>query len=188
MNVRSTRWGVKRAQGQSDTARSEGSLRPEAPCRTNSIPLIWLLVPFWCKNLHSFESVSLLLIKRQTSLKPCVWPYCQLGSEDLWAWTVLSLSCMLTHSLHLTTVSNISIYPKLGYAHQKNAHRPGFVCITWGELLHWKQQHWLDWMSLIVMLTGLWPSGWFAWIRGAVGPRSARLLSVSMLLLLYSPF
>lgn len=150
--------------------------------RTNSITLICPLVTFWCKNLHSFEFVSLPLIKRETSVCLALLP------ARLWGPVSVKRLVLELHAHALASSHNISIYPKLGYAHQKNAHRPGFVCITWGELLHWKQQHWLDWMSLIVMPTGLWPSGWFAWIRGAVGPRSARLLSVSMLLLLYSPF
>lgn len=41
----------------------------------------------------------------------------------------------------------------------KHGNRLGFVCVTWGELVQWRRQLWVSWMSLIVMLTGICPWG-----------------------------
>lgn len=61
---------------------------------------------------------------------------------------------------------------------QTHCNRLDFVCVTWGELPNWEQEYWLGWMGLIVTLTGICPSGWLAWIRGAMNPVSQTSVAV----------
>lgn len=96
----------------------------------------------------------------------------------------------LPYSLPPFTPSQHSVslcYPQLLYP-QRHTHtnaftpthsnRPGFVCVTWGELPNWEQQYWLGWMGLIVTLTGICPSGRLTWIRGTMNPVSQTSVAV----------
>lgn len=110
-------------------------------------------------------------------------PYQQLHSEDLPVYLVLELPhsplSVLTLAFFSLSFGSVSPQgPALGFytdmcAHikenstHKHSNRLSFVCLTWGELPHWKQQHW-HWMGLIITLTSICPSGWSACIRGSV--------------------
>ncbi len=67
---------------------------------------------------------------------------------------------------------------------QTHSDRPGIVCVTWGELPHWEQQHW---MGLIVTLTGICPSGWLAWITGTMNPVSQTSVAVDAAFFFFPP-
>lgn len=130
---------------------------------------IWLVVMFWCKNLKCFVSTSLsLCLIEGTDVKEAVCPsYQQLcgpvSVTPSCPWAALSLtlsicfdSCshILSHTLpppfppshHSVSLSysssRVSFYTlKHVYKYtQTHGNRPGFVCVTWVELLHWAER------------------------------------------------
>ena len=178
--------------------------RASASVSRTAVVAIWLVVVFRRRNVKCFLSASpsLPLIK-QMDVSEAVCPsYQRVFCVDLWAkHPPPSLSCALSgcfdscsHKLDsisphththparsfspqcLTTLKNMCTHTNT-YT-QTRSNRRGFVSVTWGELPHWEQQYWRGWMGLIVMLTGICPSGWLAWIRGATNPVSQTSVAV----------